>query len=394
VVKSKLTKISLISLFLLGTSSFIIPNLNNVQAVAKDKMNNAQSIVEKVKNKVLPDDRIGYFNVTATEKDGLVTLTGKVLEKSDKEELLKAFSKFKIKDQVKVFPFSDVGEHSYGVANTGVMQIRDNHKHSAQLVTQGLFGMTMKILGKQPKKDEWVLVSMDDDKYIGWVRKPDIWFINKSEYDSYKSNEKVMISDISVNLLNSPSNDDKSDIKLYMTTKLNLVSEEGDFYKVKMPGGNKQFSGKEFYVSKDKATYLGVEMSPDKDFKSKIVVKAKNMISAPYLWGGASPAMMDCSGYTQMLYRLNGFQIPRDADQQQAFSKPIKNQNDLQVGDLVFFSENKKYATHVGMYIGDKRFIHSSVGYGGVAITSFDPKDPLYNPVYQKIYFGAGRVAN
>lgn len=392
-IKNRFAKITLASLFLVATSGFIIPD-KYIQIEAKEITNNMQNIVDKVKAKVLPDDRIGYFNVVAIQKNGVVTLKGKVLDKSYKDELLKAFSKSKIKDEIQVFPFSDVGELSYGIANTGVMQIRDNAKHSAQLVTQGLFGMSMKILAKQPKKDEWVLVSMDDDKYIGWVRKPDIWFVNKEKYEEYKNNDKVMISDLFVHLLNSPNSDDKSDIKLYMTTKLNLVSEEGNFYKVKMPGGNKQFAEKEFYISKDKAKFLGKEMTPDQEFKSKIVVKAKNMISAPYLWGGASPAMMDCSGYTQMLYRLSGYQIPRDADQQQAFAKPIKNQNDLEVGDLVFFSENKKYATHVGMYIGDKRFIHSSVGYGGVAITSFDPKDPLYNPIYQKIYFGAGRIAN
>lgn len=392
-IKNRFAKITLASLFLVATSGFIIPD-KYIQIEAKEITNNMQNIVDKVKAKVLPDDRIGYFNVVAMQKNGVVTLKGKVLDKSYKDELLKAFSKSKIKDEIQVFPFSDVGELSYGIANTGVMQIRDNAKHSAQLVTQGLFGMSMKILAKQPKKDEWVLVSMDDDKYIGWVRKPDIWFVNKEKYEEYKNNDKVMISDLFVHLLNSPNSDDKSDIKLYMTTKLNLVSEEGNFYKVKMPGGNKQFAEKEFYISKDKAKFLGKEMTPDQEFKSKIVVKAKNMISAPYLWGGASPAMMDCSGYTQMLYRLSGYQIPRDADQQQAFAKPIKSQNDLEVGDLVFFSENKKYATHVGMYIGDKRFIHSSVGYGGVAITSFDPKDPLYNPIYQKIYFGAGRIAN
>ena len=119
------------------------------------------------------------------------------------------------------------------------------------------------------------------------------------------------------------------------------------------------------------------------------------MFSTPYLWGGASPNMTDCSGFTQMLYKLNGYSLPRDADQQQSFTKSISSRNDLKPGDLVFFAENKgKKATHVGMYMGDQRFIHSSVGYGGVAITSFDPKDELFNDWYIDNYIGAGRVIN
>lgn len=86
--------------------------------------------------------------------------------------------------------------------------------------------------------------------------------------------------------------------------------------------------------------------------------------------GGASPNMTDCSGFTQMLYKANGYMLPRDADQQQAFTKPINTINELKSGDLVFFADKRKRATHVGLYMGDKKFIHSSVGYGWIGLAA------------------------
>lgn len=356
--------------------------------------NPADKILNSVKNKVANDTRITLFDVKVINtKSGLVA-QGKVLEESQRQEVIKELSTLgKVKNNIEVFPFAETGELSYGVANLPVMQIRDKGKHSSQLITQGLFGMTMKIIGGHPKKDDWVLVSMNDDKYVGWVRRPDIWFVNKKEFDSWNNQEKIILTDPTVQVLNSANKNDKSELKLYMSTRLNLVGESGDYYEVKLPGGNKHYSNHNTYIAKSSARVIGKNLTPFNIKGQDLVVKAKMLLSAPYLWGGSSPMMNDCSGYTQLLYKVNGYIIPRDADQQQFFSKPVASRNDLKVGDLVFFAENKgKSATHVGMYIGDKKFIHSSVGYGGVAITSFDPKDSLFNSWYIDNYLTAGRI--
>src|SRR3954462_12622160 len=81
---------------------------------------------------------------------------------------------------------------------------------------------------------------------------------------------------------------------------------------------------------------------------------AKRFLGLPYLWGGRSSFGFDCSGFTQMLLRARGFNMPRDADQQAAWNggTPVQRK-DLQRGDLLFFGSSGKEVTHTGMYIGD-----------------------------------------
>lgn len=397
--KNKTLKLLVSSMFLL-TGFSVIPNniisstniINMSQVKAEES---TDQLIQSVKERVAKDSRINLFDVKAVKDGNNLVLRGKVLEAEQKKELLEVFKNIPdVKDEIQIFPFTaETGENYYGIVNLPVMQIRDNPKHSAQLITQGLFGMGMKIIGTHPEKTDWIQIAMDDDKYVGWVKKSDVWLVNKDIYAQWLEKDKVMVTDSFVDLLKSTKADDKSGIKLYLTTRLNLVGEKDNYYKVMLTGGNKYYSSHEFYVPKNSARFIGKRLLPLNVNGKDISEKGKQLFSTPYLWGGASPAMTDCSGYTQMLYKLNGYSIPRDADQQQAFTRPVNSMNDLKAGDLVFFAENKgKRATHVGMYMGDKRFIHSSVGYGGVSITSFDPKDELFNDWYIDNYIGAGRV--
>ncbi|MFN8673864.1 MAG: C40 family peptidase [Candidatus Sericytochromatia bacterium] len=367
--------------------------MNNIAFAENENNKDFDNVLKNLRNKIAPDDRIALFDIKAKKENDSIVLSGKLLNSTDKELVLKEFSNLgKIVDKIEIFPFKETNDTPYAIINSPVMNIRANGKHSAELVSQSIMGSGMKIITRVKGQDDWVYVSMEEDKYLGWVRKPDITFVNKKDFDEWFSHDKVLITEPVVNLLKSANKNDKTDFKLYLTTRVNFISENGDFYKIRLPKGNKHYSDKEFFIPKTSARLIGKNLTPLRNPQKELILKSKSMISAPYLWGGASPAMMDCSGFTQMLYKYAGYSIPRDADQQQSFSTPIKNRADLKVGDLVFFSENKNHATHVGMYIGDNRFIHSSVGYNGVAITSFDPKDSLYNPVYIKIYFGAGRI--
>ena len=88
---------------------------------------------------------------------------------------------------------------------------------------------------------------------------------------------------------------------------------------------------------------------------------AKRFLGLPYLWGGRSSFGFDCSGFTQMLVRARGVEMPRDADQQAAWAGVAAvNRKELQAGDLLFFGSSAKEITHTGMYIGDGQFIHDS----------------------------------
>jgi cell wall-associated NlpC family hydrolase len=394
-VKSKILDSLMGALFILVSSSFLPVSINVLHNGEKgmidissramaDTEGPYDEVIKQVKGKVAPDSRITLFNVKVSQAKSGIIASGKVLLPEQKKELLSALGKFgKVEDDLQVFPYAEIGELSYAVANLPVMNIREFPKHSSQLISQGILGMGMKVLAHE---GEWYQVEMDDDNYVGWVKQTDIWRLNNADYNAQKNHDKVMLTDAVVNMLNSPDLNDKTLIRLYMTTRLNLAGSTGDFYKIILPGGNKHYSGHEFYIPKSSARFIGSGLKHEKNIYKAIVDKSKTFISTPYLWGGASPVMNDCSGFTQMLYRLNGYLIPRDADQQQNFAKPVNSRDELEAGDLVFFPG------HVGMYIGDKKFIHSSVGYGGVAITSFDPNDSLFNEWYIKNYKGGGRI--
>lgn len=112
-----------------------------------------------------------------------------------------------------------------------------------------------------------------------------------------------------------------------------------------------------------------------------------------YLWGGTVPPNYDCSGLMQAAFSAAGIQLPRDAYQQEAFTQPIAL-SDLQPGDLIFFGPPAK-ATHVGLYLGEGRYIHSSgkdQGRNGIGIDLLSAQGDRVSQTYYAQVRGAGRV--
>lgn len=130
---------------------------------------------------------------------------------------------------------------------------------------------------------------------------------------------------------------------------------------------------------------VGPKTSETNSTKGADIVKnAQKYMGVPYVWGGATPAGWDCSGFTQYVMKESGITIPRTAAEQ--FSKGVAvNKSDLQVGDMVFFTTYKPGASHVGFYMGDDKFIHASSGAKEVTINS------LSETYYADRYIGARR---
>jgi cell wall-associated NlpC family hydrolase len=118
--------------------------------------------------------------------------------------------------------------------------------------------------------------------------------------------------------------------------------------------------------------------------RSDLVETVRRFIGTPYRWGGASVRDgFDCSGLTMTVYRLNGMQLPRRARAQFQAGTPVAR-DDLQKGDLVFFATNRgRYVSHVGVYIGQGKFIHAPGRGKHIRTASLD------NSYFKRRYMGA-----
>jgi peptidoglycan DL-endopeptidase LytE len=123
--------------------------------------------------------------------------------------------------------------------------------------------------------------------------------------------------------------------------------------------------------------------------KYMLVKVAKSFMGAPYKYGGESVRGLDCSAYVKKIYDIFDVQLPRSAREQFHSGAKITRE-ELAVGDLVFFKTKRyaKHPTHVGIYIGEGNFIHSSSGHSRVGVKI----DALATDFYTKTYVGAVRV--
>ena len=118
--------------------------------------------------------------------------------------------------------------------------------------------------------------------------------------------------------------------------------------------------------------------------RPQLVEAAMATLGTPYRYGGANPAGFDCSGLVAYSYEQFGFNVPRTSYKQFKSSRPIY-ERDLRPGDLVFFRTNGLRVSHVGIYIGNREFVHAPGNGKTVRVTSLD------NSYYRKRFVGGGR---
>jgi peptidoglycan endopeptidase LytE len=174
--------------------------------------------------------------------------------------------------------------------------------------------------------------------------------------------------------------------------------EKEDILELNSNLGKKLPPGKLLYIprveTENEDVYVNLPSKPTKSWKNKeerymLVKVAKSFMGAPYRYGGESVRGLDCSAYVKKIYDIFDVQLPRSAREQFHVGSKI-SRDQLIVGDLVFFRTKRyaKYPTHVGIYIGDGNFIHSSSGNNRMGVKI----DSLASDFYNKTFTGATRV--
>lgn len=138
-----------------------------------------------------------------------------------------------------------------------------------------------------------------------------------------------------------------------------------------------------FIVAPEENAAEKIRRSGQGDLRKELITTAHRFIGTPYNWGGTSDNGIDCSGLTMVTYRLNGLKLPRVSRDQYAAGRPV-DKGALKKGDLVFFATGGgNRVSHVGIYIGNGRFIHAPSRGKSVRVTSLD------HSYYQKTFVGA-----
>ncbi len=232
----------------------------------------------------------------------------------------------------------------YAINPLSVVPIRSSASDKSEMISQILFGEMVEIL---ETKGNWSKVRCEWDNYIGWIDSKQLKEISADEFHLYRLNHACSIE------LVQPAVGQGH--YLPITIGANLPNFDG--LRFSLNGSNFQFSGQAINPSEIKAN-------------AELLLKmARRYLYAPYLWGGRSPLGIDCSGFTQVTFKLVGIALPRDAKDQVEKGELIDFIELSQEGDLAFFENRKGRISHVGILMGDNQIIHAS---GKVRIDKID----------------------
>ena len=212
-----------------------------------------------------------------------------------------------------------------GICIVTVAPVRAEGSDKAEIVTQILFGESADIL---EVNKNWTKIKMHYDGYEGWM--------------DTKQLKPVTDGDLA-------------------KRKVTVVTE--DFSSVLM------HDGKTLLSMGSEVEFPVVASRRSHDVRESIALTAKEFLNVPYLWGGKSFFAVDCSGFTQLVYKIHNIKLPRDTSQQVEVGESLTFVEESQLGDLAFFENPEGKIIHVGIMLDNQKIIHAS---GKVRIDTLD----------------------
>ena len=234
----------------------------------------------------------------------------------------------------------------FGIAHLSVVPCRTEPSDRSEQSTQLLFGELLQVY---EKKDSWFRIKVLNDRYECWIDENQFTFISQKEFEQLKNSTSYIVNDLAEVLSNSKRTD-------LMTILIGsaLPHLKDGWIRI----GEKKW--------KYEGSYEPFRQNLD---KNRLAENAMLFLNAPYQWGGRSPFGIDCSGFVQLIYKLNGFLLPRDASEQAKVGQTLSFIEEAEVGDLAFFDNQEGSITHVGIMLSNNRIIHAS---GQVRIDKID----------------------
>jgi len=351
-----------------------------------------KAVLLPLRARYAPDRRVAVFDVTCVQQATQVVVKGDVDQDIVHRDVIATMESAKlgvVVDSIRVLPDPALAGVPFGIVKVSVGNVRSNPAHSAELATQVMMGMVVKVLKKQ---GDWYYVQ-GPDRYLGWLEGAAMHLTQQSGADAWQHGPRVIMTAYFGVVRAKP---DTTALPVSDAVPGVLFRDDGvrgKWRAVSTPDGRKGFIERRLVAdyAKWKTTRTLTATTVEQT--------AKRFIGVPYLWGGTSPKGMDCSGFTKTVFRLNGLELNRDANQQAQMGVDVSTGDDmthLSKGDLLFFgqkatADRPERITHVGIYLQDKQIIHTPGG-SGVRIDSFDPAAPNYNDGLVKSMVRARRI--
>lgn len=235
---------------------------------------------------------------------------------------------------------------AYGYCNVSVMPVRTEPFHTAEQSTQLLFGERAEII--EVNNRDWARIRCAWDDYEGWCKLSQLTVIQRKEY-------RRELRHVATNRAGKITTD-VGEIAVQPGSELHGLKKS----MLEIPGGAGKFKGKKLKTSKLELSAEGLKHA------------AALYLHAPYQWGGRSTAGIDCSGLTQMAYKLCGHRLKRDASQQATEGELVDFLLNARCGDLAFFEEKEGKINHVGLLLDNETIIHATDTAGRVVIDRID----------------------
>lgn len=227
----------------------------------------------------------------------------------------------------------------FAIITLSVVPVRAQPSDAAEQISQLLFGESVEILVKETK---WWKVKCLFDEYIGWI-------------------DSKQCQIFPYTCLNFPQ-----EINI---DRLSMLSNGSGLQPISIGSTLPNFLNNTLIINNQKYTFAGQTNAENHFSIANISDLAKLFLATPYQWGGRSILGIDCSGFTQLVYKIIGVKISRDAKDQALLGISVNDVAELQAGDLVFFDNEQGKIIHVGIALDGGQIIHAS---GQVRIDQLD----------------------
>ena len=234
---------------------------------------------------------------------------------------------------------------SFGICHIAITPLRVDPTSKSEMVSQLLFGELFQLM--EINEDWWYIKSWHDE-YLGWVDKKQVLLISDACFEKFAALKPYYSNEL---------------VQLIHNHQLNR------YMPVVFGSTIPYLTDNSFFIDEVKYTFEGEVIAVNKSTQDNILETAHMYLNAPYLWGGRSPFGIDCSGFIQMVFMVNGINLRRNAQQQAQAGETVDFISDAVPGDVVFFDNIDGEIIHTGLIIEKNKIMHAS---GSVRIDIID----------------------